>query len=141
MPLKTFLDEQPKLNLTPMIDIVFLLIIFFMVGTTFARLEKDIELKVPEVKAGGTLTEAPAHRVVHVYKDGRVTLDRDEVTLDELTTRLAAAREQYEGLGVQVRGDEMASHKYVASVLQHCKLAGVKELGIAVSFTQGERSP
>ena len=49
MPLKTHLDEQPTLNLTPMIDIVFLLIIFFMVGTKFTELERKIALQVPEV--------------------------------------------------------------------------------------------
>ena len=49
MPLKTHQDEQPTLNLTPMIDIVFLLIIFFMVGTKFAEMERTVQLEVPKV--------------------------------------------------------------------------------------------
>ena len=53
MPLKTHQDEQPTLNLTPMIDIVFLLIIFFMVGTKFAEWENNLALKVPQVKETG----------------------------------------------------------------------------------------
>ena len=53
MPLKTHPDEQPALNLTPMIDIVFLLIIFFMVGTKFAEWESKLTLKVPQVKQTG----------------------------------------------------------------------------------------
>ena len=44
MPLKIHIDEQPSLNMTPMIDIVFLLIIFFMVGTKFTELERKIGL-------------------------------------------------------------------------------------------------
>ena len=59
MPLKTHVDEQPTLNLTPMIDIVFLLIIFFMVGTKFSELERKIGLKVPEVAGAEALTAAP----------------------------------------------------------------------------------
>jgi biopolymer transport protein ExbD len=139
MPLKTHLDEQPVLNLAPMIDIVFLLIIFFMVGATFARMERDIELEVPEVADAGALTDAPAHRVVNVYRNGRVTLDRQEVTLAQLTSELASAREQYDSLGVHVRGDAHAVHQRVAEVLHACKRAGIKELGISVKFQQGHR--
>ncbi len=55
MPLKTHQDEQPTLNLTPMIDIVFLLIIFFMVGTKFAEWENKLALKVPAGQGDGRL--------------------------------------------------------------------------------------
>jgi len=59
MPLKTHQDELPELNLTPMIDVVFLLIIFFMVGTKFADMERNVELKVPRVSQLGTMATAP----------------------------------------------------------------------------------
>src|SRR5690606_15367471 len=49
MPLKTHQDDMPAVNLTPMIDIVFQLIIFFMVGARFTELEKKVDLSVPEV--------------------------------------------------------------------------------------------
>ncbi len=132
MPLKTHLDEQPTLNLTPMIDIVFLLIIFFMVGTKFTELERRIALKVPEVADKGALTAAPERKVVNVFRDGSITLDRTPVTLDELTARLAASRSQYEDLGVLVRGDATSEFQGVASVLNACKQAGIRNLGISV---------
>jgi len=66
MPLKTQFDEQPTVNLTPMIDVVFLLIIFFMVGTQFSELERNIRLQVPEVAGAAALTAAPERRVVNV---------------------------------------------------------------------------
>ncbi len=132
MPLKTHLDEQPTLNLTPMIDVVFLLIIFFMVGTKFTELERKISLRVPEVADQGTLSAAPERKVVNVYRDGTITLDRVPVTLDELTDRLAAARTQYSDLGVLVRGDAKGEFQRVASVLNACKQAGIQNLGISV---------
>jgi biopolymer transport protein ExbD len=139
MPLKTHLDEQPTLNLTPMIDIVFLLIIFFMVGTKFTELERKIELRIPEVADRGALTAAPDRRIINVFRDGTVTLDRVPVSLDELTRQLAAARSQYSDLGVLVRGDAQGEFQMVASVLGACKQAGIRELGISVRLVRQEK--
>ncbi len=133
MPLKTHLDEQPTLNLTPMIDIVFLLIIFFMVGTKFSELERKIGLRVPEVSNVEALTPAPEPRVVNVYADGQIMLDRTPVSdLEELTRQLAAARSQYSDMGVLVRGDAEGKFQRVAEVLSACRQAEVRELGISV---------
>jgi len=133
MPLRTSRGDEAGLNLTPMIDVVFLLNIFFLVATTFPKPERDLAVALPEVVGAGALSEAPAQRVVNVHRDGRVTLDQVEVSLDELTSRLTAARRQYAELGVQVRGDAHAVHQRVAEVLHACKQAGVKELGISVT--------
>jgi len=135
MPLKTHVDESPSLNLTPMIDVVFILIIFFMVGTKFTELERKIGLKVPEVAQGGPLTAAPEQRVVSVFRDGHVTLDHQNVTLDELTRRLIASRDQYRDLGVLIRGDAETIFQRVAEVLNACKQAGIGQLGISVRIT------
>jgi len=139
MPLKTHVDEQPSLNLTPMIDVVFLLIIFFMVGTKFSELERKIGLRVPEVTKAEALTAAPEPRVVNVYRDGQITLDRTPLTLEELTQSLASARSQYRDLGVLVRGDADGRFQRVAEVLNACKQAEIRELGISVRPASAER--
>lgn len=133
MPLKTIQDEQPALNLTPMIDVIFQLIIFFMVGTSFTQAEHRIELKIPAVSdAARPATAPPDKRVVSVYQDGRVFLDSRPVTLEQLTTDLAAARSQYKDLGVTLRGDGQLSLQRTAEVLQAIRRSGVAEMGIAV---------
>ena len=132
MPLKTHLDDEPTLNLTAMLDVMFLLIIFFMLGTRFTDDERKLGLMVPEVVDRGALTAGPARKEVNVFRDGTITLDRTAVTLDQLTTRLAGARRQHGELGVLVRGDARGEFQNVASVLTACKRAGVRELGITV---------
>ena len=139
MPLKTTPDEPPTINMIPMIDMMFNLIIFFLVGTEFATLERNITLRVPEVVDKGALTTAPERRVVNVYRDGTVTLDEKQVTLDQLTKRLAAARAQYGDLGVLVRGDGQGLFQRVAEVLNACKQAGIQELGITVRLIPPEK--
>jgi biopolymer transport protein ExbD len=82
MPLKIHRDDQTSINLTPMIDIVFLLIIFFMVGTKFSELnetERDIAIQVPAVTDAQALTNAPRKRVINVHQDGRIVLDQKPV--------------------------------------------------------------
>ena len=140
MPLKTQQDDQPTLNLTPMIDVVFLLIIFFMVATKFSEMERDIELELPEVAAAKALTSAPKQRVVSVRDDGQVALDREEVSLAELTQRLAVAVREYPELSVAIRGDGACAFQYVARALAACKEANVSELGITVKLAEGQRN-
>jgi biopolymer transport protein ExbD len=136
MPLKTNLNEPPSVNLTPMIDIVFLLIIFFMVGTKFVEMERKIAVQVPAVRDAQTLTPAPEKRTINVYRDGQISLDRQPVTLEQLTAELAAARQQYADLGVIVRGDAEGAFQNVASVLNACRQAGVAEMGISVRMAR-----
>jgi biopolymer transport protein ExbD len=140
MALKHQFEEIPTLNLTSMIDVLFLLIIFFMVGTKFVENDRQIELKLPRVQAGGALTSAPEKKIINVYRDGEITLDHKSVTLDELTSRLAAARSQYKALGVLVRGDGAVTLERVASVFNACKQAGIGELGIAVETAKAEKN-
>ncbi len=140
MPLRSQFEEIPTLNLTNMIDVLFLLIIFFMVGTKFIESDRQIELKLPQVKAGGALTAAPERKVINVYPDGQMTLDRKTVTLDELAGRLAAARGQYRSLGVLVRGDGSTPFERIATVLNACKQAGIADLAISVEIARTEKS-
>lgn len=137
MPLKTMADEQPSMNLTSMIDVMFLLVIFFMVGTKFSDSERNMSVRVPQVTASGPLSASPQKRVINIAADGRITLDRKAVTLAELKAQLESARQEYARLGVIVRGDAQAAHQNVASVLAVCREAGISDLGISVRVAEG----
>jgi biopolymer transport protein ExbD len=139
MPLKTTTDEMPSINLTPMIDIVFQLIIFFMVGARFTELERKVDLSVPAVSSAAALSPAPEKRVINVYRDGQIDLDRQPMTLPQLTKELAAAHGQYAELGVVVRGDAEGPFQNVAEVLTACRQAGISEMGISVRLGTKER--
>jgi len=141
MPLKTQQDDQPRLDLTPMIDVVFLLIIFFMVATQFSEMERDIELELPEVASATALSTAPKQHVVTVGDQGRVTLDSNEVSLPELTSKLSAAQRKYPKLSVVIRGDASCAFQHVAATLAACKEANILDLGITVRIAQTPRNP
>jgi len=140
MPLKTYQEDQPTLNLTPMIDVVFLLIIFFMVGTKFTELERNIKLEVPRVSDVSALTSAPEKRLINVYRDGSITFDRTIVSLVQLQEALRVARSEYQGLSVLIRGDAAVPFQSVASVLGACRQAGINEMGISVRMASSQGS-
>ena len=139
MPLKTHSEESPSLNLTPMIDILFLLIIFFMVGSKFTEMERAVDLDVPQVSDLGALTAAPEKKVINIFHDGRVMLGTREVSLTDLQTELAASRAEYQDLGVLVRGDSDVPFQQVATVLTTVRQAGIAEMAISVRMANERR--
>src|SRR5262245_44154593 len=139
MPLKTHQDDLPALNLTPMIDVIFNLIIFFMVCTSFSESEQKVDISVPQVRDGRALSGTPSKRAINVYRDGRITLDNEPVTLPQLAARLADDQQQYRQLGVTVRGDADGPFQNVAAVLTACRQAGISEMGISVRVGTKER--
>jgi len=132
VPLKIHQDEQPVLNLTAMLDVMFLLIILFVLNTKFLDDERQINLQVPQVSDRGNLAAAAQQKTINVYRDGTITLDGASVTLPELPGRLAAARGRSKTLGVLVRGDGHGELQRVADVLAACKQAGISELAVSV---------
>jgi biopolymer transport protein ExbD len=133
MPLKTHQEDLPAINLTPMIDIVFNLIIFFMVCTRFTDIERKIDLSVPTVGGTSGLSAVQRSRTINVFRDGSIVLDSQPVTLTELRSILATANRQFEGLEVTIRGDGFTPYQHVAAVMTACRQAGISEMGIAVA--------
>lgn len=133
MPLKTSQDDDlPAINLTPMLDVVFNLIIFFMVGSTLVDAEKSVAVKVPEVKHSQNLSAVPDKRIVNVYKSGQIALDSRDVSLDQLVAQLGSDRRQNPEMSITIRGDGESNFQHVASVLAGCRSAGIRDIAISV---------
>ena len=132
MLLKHTSDELPSINLTPMLDVVFNLLVFFLVGTKFIEMDHHIPLEVPRVSDAGPMLAKPSKKNVNVYRDGSIHLDGHEVTLEQLTAELRRAREEYASLGVMVRGDAEGRFQVVAEALAAVSKAGVAETSICV---------
>jgi biopolymer transport protein ExbD len=133
MPLKLNQEESATINLTSLIDILFLLIMFFMVSTKFSEQEHHIALQMPKIADNATLVPVPDKRVVNVYRDGVIEVDRKKVTLPQLVSELQAARKQYPQLKVVVRGDGQITLDRIAEVVTAVKQSGVSVLDLAFS--------
>lgn len=131
MPLKSLPVEEPTLNLTPMVDIVFLLIIFFMVGTQFAEMERSIDVQLPTVSSVTPLTGVPDAKVVDIHEDGRIEYEGEETTLENLQSTLEAAQKNYSGQAVVLRGDQRCAYQQIMNVIAVCKRAKIASISLA----------
>ena len=131
MPLKTGTVEEPKLDLTPMIDIVFLLIIFFMVGTQFTEMERQYDIQLPTVTDAKPLTNLPDDIIVNVSQNGEVTLQGEKKTLAELEKALKAAVKNFPGQSVVIRGDSTGPYQNVMNVLDICNRVNIRSVSLA----------
>jgi biopolymer transport protein ExbD len=132
MPLRMHQDDMPNINLTPMVDIIFQLIIFFMVGSRFTEMDKKVDVSVPQVSNAQQLPTAPTRYVVHVQRDGNLFFNSQPVTIEALVEQLKTARKTTTDLNVIVRGDADSNLQNVASVLTACRAAGISDVGISV---------
>jgi len=124
------------LKIAPLIDIVFLLLIFFLVATTFYEEEKDITIKLAEATQGTDRVSTTQVLVVNVQKSGILVVNQRVKTLDQFETHLKTTKEKYANVSVIVRCDRHAYHKHFVKVLNLCEKLGVSTVAVATFKTE-----
>ncbi len=121
------LQSEPLLDMTPMIDCVFNLLIFFLVATTYQAAEREMQVALPFASSAAPISTALRDLVVNVDAAGAIHVGGREITaeaLAEMVKQAAAANAQQK---VTVRGDRTAAYGAVVRVLDICKSSGIQE--------------
>ena len=126
--------DDAVINLTPLIDVVFLLLIFFMVTTTFLDPEREIEVELPTAQSGGEPQRAPEELILNVMQDGRVFMEQRELARAELDTVLKSAAQRDATTPVTIRGHRLAAHEKIVQVMDACGSAGLSNLAVGTSY-------
>ena len=131
-----------QFNMTPMIDVVFLLIIFFLVSSHLAKQESQIPLLLPQAETGQKLQdEATARVTVNILADGKIQLGGRSLPLDELRRRLEYELHEQDGqLQVRIRSDRNVPYQFVEPIMLICAKAGIWNVQISVVRHQESRS-
>lgn len=127
-------------NMTPMIDISFLLIVFFIVSSRLAQQEIQMELDLPPAASGQAPEFEPTGRrlVVNVLPDGELMTAGAVVDPAELERLIARERSRSgEDLEVRIRSDRQAPYRFVEPILLACTRAGVWKVTFAVVRKEG----
>ncbi len=129
-------QENPQLDMTPMIDVVFELIIFFVVTLTQAT-AKDETVRLEDGKHGVELTPdelPPTHLIVDVARNGRISMCDVTITPAELGRRVKERMRKYGEFPVLIRADYRARHKAVSDVMNACTMNGIWKLSFVAVY-------
>lgn len=133
MKLRVSSAEDPEINLTSLIDVVFLLLIFFMISTTFER-QAALKIDLPESSAEARPQEDPDRLELVIDPDGRIYLN-DQQLVDSAPATIRAALAEQAGdlrnIPVVVRADAQTPHHYVVTVMDVTGQLGFTRLSIA----------
>jgi biopolymer transport protein ExbD len=131
------------INMTPMIDVTFLLIIFFLLSSRLAQQETQMELNLPAASSGRQAFDDARPRLsVNVSTDGRVMLGSTETPREEMAGRLRIERERLgTDLEVRVRADRSVPYRVVTPILLACAEAGIWNVTFAVVEKVESRQP
>lgn len=126
-------QQGADLELAPMIDVVFLLLIFFIVSWQSARFERDMDISVPSAEEAENKDRQAGEIIINVRKDGTVVLNGLPVTNPELLAKLEAVSEAYPDQAVILRGSSEASFQSIINVLDEIKRAGIWNVAFATT--------
>jgi biopolymer transport protein ExbD len=128
--------ESDIINMTPIIDMMFILVIFFALNSVYREEERDIQVNLPANAQGASLSSAPKVVVLNVRKDGSYVIGNQPVKLDEVGEKVRAALKEDPEQKVLIRADDQALHGYVAQAVAACRFAGVKEANIGYKLPE-----
>lgn len=121
-------EEETQVDLTPMLDMVFILLIFFIVSTSFVK-EAGIEVSRPSAKTAQT--QENAHILIAITSNGDVWIQQRQVDLRAVRSNVERLRAESPEGGVVIQADKGSDTNTLIEVMDQVKMAGVDDISIA----------
>lgn len=121
---------------TPLIDIIFILIIFFLVATTFYSEERDMKVELPEGTEGSAIAQQQERLVINVRDGGILVINNEVIDLQQLEEQLSAWKENHGNQDVEIRGDANARHGRIMAIMNLCKKTGIANYSVTQRIVQ-----
>lgn len=124
--------EPTPMQLAPLVDVLFLLVIFFAVTQHYARHETLLDVSVPAAETGEDRPRSTVGEIiVNVKSDGVIIVNGQELTEDDLLIKLKNIAEIYKDQAVILRGDSKVMYDHIIRVLDTCQKAGIWNIAFA----------
>lgn len=125
--------QHPGIQLAPLVDVLMLLLIFFLLTWNAARNENELDVKIPKASEAKEKTAPIGDVIVNVKADGNVMVNRRTLSAPELSDLLKNLVQLDADQAVVIRGDETGAYKNVVGVLNICSEAGVTNVAFATA--------
>ena len=124
---KIDLNSETNLDLTPIVDVVFNLLIFFALSLNFSEITSSLNIKLPKAKSSETLSEQQI--IVSIEKNNKIYINDKFLFFDEVKNFLIS---QDSTKTIVIKADETIDHGYVVKIMDLIKSSGFEKIGIAV---------
>jgi biopolymer transport protein ExbD len=127
--------RAPSIIIVSLVDVLTILLIFFVVSTTFKRDQPQVQINLPEAKTATAVPAEMEHAIVTVDKNDDIKLDGQSIPIDQLEQAIRDLPNTRRS-SLALQADKKASFGIIIKVMDQLKLAGVKNLP---AFTEGEK--
>ncbi len=114
-------SKAPQLALTSMLDVIFLLLCFFVTVSVFSQWENEISITLPQAKTSDEPDRLPGEIVVNLFADGAIKVNGNAMTLADLGERLKKLSRFYPGQAVIIRSDKETKYANLVRLLDTCR--------------------
>ena len=126
-------SRAPTLALTSMLDVIFLLLCFFVTASVYSQWESEINIQLPTATSSEEPDRLPGEIIANIAKDGTVRVNGTDMTLRQLGDKLAKIAKYYPGQAVIIRADRETSYEVLVEVIDVCRGAGVWNFSLATA--------
>ncbi|MCX8065429.1 MAG: biopolymer transporter ExbD [Candidatus Hydrogenedentes bacterium] len=128
---RSFEQEPEPIQMAPLIDIVFLTLVFFMATTVYGVLESEVDITLPKAETSKTMSRSQGEIIINLKRDGSIVVNNRPVSLQELQDVLVRVSQYFPGSAVIIRGDKDAMLGNAIQVLDCCRKAGIQNISFA----------
>ncbi len=126
-------SKAPTLALTSMLDVIFLLLCFFVTASVYSQWESEISIQLPSAETSDEPNRLPGEVIVNVTESGNVRLNGMNVELPDLEKRISKLSKIYPDQSVIIRADRVTKYEHLVKVIDTCRKAGVWNFSLATS--------
>ena len=137
-----FTSQKPALpgfQITPMLDVVFLLLCFFVATSIYSQWESAMDIQLPTADTSVVPDRLPGEIIVNVDEAGAIRVNERVLTPDELLRRCRMLAKNFPGQSIVIRGDNRTAYDNVARVFDICRKADIR--GIRLSTADAPAAP
>jgi biopolymer transport protein ExbD len=127
--------DEVSLDMTPLIDVVFLLLIFFMLTASFTQAQR-LKVDLPQAEQGESTQDQSKDWVIEIDAQGRYALNGEALAAEDLTARLQALPDRTENTVVLIRADAHTEHQAVVRALDAARAAALLHIGLATDASK-----
>ena len=125
--------ERPSFQLAPMVDVVFILLSFFIATQMYSKWETEIDIKLPTAETGELPSRLPGEIIINIMRDGGTVINGKVQENDQLTLLLNRIVKLFPGQPILIRADEGTAYGHVISVLDLCRKSDIWNISFATA--------